>query len=82
MRLADWEEVLDNFLRHNDLPLLRHAGSVSRKQAEQIAHARYAQFDARRKEAQKAEAERMDELEELKRIARTVEGRGKEVRDG
>lgn len=82
MRLAEWEGVLDNFLRSNELPLLRNAGTVSKKQAEQIAHARYADFDARRKQAQMAEAEKMDELEELKRIADTAtaekKGRGNE----
>ena len=82
MRLNDWEGVLDSFLRSNELPLLRNAGTVSQARARQIAHARYAEFDTRRKAAQRAEAERTDELEELKRIAKAAEGRGKGARDG
>ena len=82
MRLADWEDILDNFLRSNELPLLRGAGTVSQARAKEIAHARYAEFDAKRKKAQKAEAEKLDELEELKRIAETIKGRGKEAGDG
>jgi len=82
MRLDEWEGVLDNFLRSNELPLLRNAGTVSQARAKQIAHARYAAFDARRKEARRAEAEKTDELEELKRIAKAAEGRGKGARDG
>ncbi len=82
MRLGEWEGVLDNFLRSNELPLLRNAGTVSQARAREIAHARYAEFDARRKQAQRAEAERTDELEELKRIADTAtaekKGRGNE----
>ncbi len=82
MRLDEWEGVLDNFLRSNELPLLRNAGRVSQARARQIAHTRYAAFDARRKKAQRAEAENTDELEELKRIAKAAEGHGKGVRDG
>lgn len=68
MRLADWDGVLDTFLTSNELPKLHGAGSVSAKQAEKIAHDRYAAFDAKRKEAARQAAE-MDEIEELKRIA-------------
>ncbi len=69
MRLADWDGVLDNFLTSNELPKLHGAGSVSAKQAEKIAHDRYAAFDAKRKEVARQAAADVDELEELKRIA-------------
>jgi len=72
IRLAEWEPILDNFLAGNELPILRNAGTVSAQQAEQIAHQRYATFDLARKEADRAAAEQVDELEELKRIAKQV----------
>lgn len=77
MRLADWEGVLETFLSSNELPLLRNAGTVSAKQAEAIAHARYAEFDAKRREAERAAAEQVDDLAELQRIADASKGRKK-----
>ncbi|AOZ71323.1 hydroxyacid dehydrogenase (plasmid) [Rhodobacter xanthinilyticus] len=69
MRLADWEGVLDSFLSANELPKLQGAGTVSARQAEQIAHDRYAAFDAKRKEAARQAAAEANDLEELQRIA-------------
>jgi len=69
MRLTDWEAVLDAFLTSNELPKLQGAGTVSAKQAERIAHDSYAEFDARRKEVRKRMATKVNELDELKRIA-------------
>ncbi|ARJ65661.1 hydroxyacid dehydrogenase [Magnetospirillum sp. ME-1] len=77
MRLGDWDAVLDTFLSSNELPLLRNAGTVSAKQAEAIAHARYAEFDAKRREAERAAAEQVDDLAELQRIAEASKGRKK-----
>ncbi|QOY90181.1 virulence RhuM family protein [Paludibaculum fermentans] len=68
MRLADWEVVLDGFLRSNELPLLTNAGSVSAAQAEKAAFERYEAFDARRRE-QLAAGDDSD-IAELERIAR------------
>ena len=73
IRLAEWEPILDGFLKSNELPLLRDAGRISAKHAETIAHDRYALFDAKRKEAERLASEEADELEELKRIADTAE---------
>ncbi|SIS91585.1 virulence RhuM family protein [Phaeovulum vinaykumarii] len=69
MRLADWEGVLDTFLSANELPKLHGAGTVSARQAEQIAHDRYAAFDAKRKEAARQAVAEANDLEELQRIA-------------
>jgi hypothetical protein len=69
IHLAEWEPILDGFLKANELPLLQTAGRVSAKKAEQIAHERYALFDAGRKEAERRASEEADEMEELKRIA-------------
>ncbi len=78
--LADWESILDDFLRANELPLLRNAGRVSAANAERLAHERYEAFDQKRAAEAKAADAAVPEIEELKRIAETVEktrGRGK-----
>ncbi|WP_316980119.1 virulence RhuM family protein [Shumkonia mesophila] len=69
IQLGEWETILDGFLKANELPLLRTAGRISARQAEQIAHERYEVFDAKRKEAERRASEDADELEELKHIA-------------
>lgn len=78
MQLAEWESVLDNFLRSNELNVLQNAGSVSHKQATQIAEARYESFDAGRKEAERLADAKTDELDELKRIADNVQKRSRD----
>ena len=75
MQLADWDSVLDGFLRSNELPLLQNAGTVSKKQAERIAHTRYADFDSKRKAAEREAAAEVDDLSELKKIAEGAKGR-------
>lgn len=81
MRLADWEGVLDGFLRSNELPLLQNAGSVSKAQAERIASERYDAFDARRREQLAAgEASEIVELERIAKSGRVPKStRGKHV---
>lgn len=71
MQLAEWEIVLDNFLKSNELPLLKNAGSLSAKRAEQIAHRRYDEFDGKRKQAERARVD-SDDVDELKKIAEVV----------
>lgn len=77
-RLADWEAVLDGFLRSNELPLLKTAGSVSAAQAEKIAFERYETFDAHRRE-QMAAGELSDivELEKIAESSKSLSKRGK-----
>jgi hypothetical protein len=69
IRLEEWDGVLDSFLKANEMPVLDGAGSLTKKQAEAIAHHAYEAFDASRKTAEREEAEALDELEELQRIA-------------
>ena len=71
MQLAEWEVVLDNFLKSNELPVLKNAGRLSAKRAEQIAHQRYDEFDGKRKEAERARVD-TDDVDELKKIAEGV----------
>ena len=80
MQLAEWENVLDNFLHSNELNVLKNAGSVSHKQATQIVEARYESFDAERKESDRLADMKTDELDELKRIADNVPKTSKDRR--
>ena len=68
MTMADWADKLDAFLQFNGRDLLTHAGKVSAAVARKLAEARYAQFDAKRKKADAAEANAAD-FTELQRIA-------------
>lgn len=57
IKLAEWEGILDRFLASNELPVLHGAGNRSKMSADAIAHRRYAEFDASRKEAARKLAE-------------------------
>lgn len=85
MTMKDWEARLDAFLEFNERDVLMNAGSVSADDAKQIAHERYATFDAARKDAGRAEAE-AEYLEDLKVIeeeAKSLQKKlGKESSDG
>lgn len=74
IKLAEWENILDEFLLSNELPLLFSAGSISAGRAERIAHERYAEFDAKRKRSERTEDEHLDDIEELKRISKASKG--------
>lgn len=75
MQMQDWDNVLDTFLRSNELPLLSGAGSISAKQAKRIADTRYSAFDTARKTAERKAAAHVDDLSELKKIAEGAKGR-------
>lgn len=65
LTLNYWRNNVDRLLEFNERPVLEGAGSISAKQAEQIAHDRYDEFDAKRRrdEAREADAEDLRELE-------------------
>lgn len=48
--LRQWQEKLDDFLKFNDRNVLEHAGSVSKKDADEKAQTEYEYFAARRRE--------------------------------
>jgi len=77
MRLADWDAVLDGFLKSNELPVLTGAGTRSHKQAVGIAHEKYAEFDDARRLAERTADAEIDELDELTRIAELARREGK-----
>ncbi|MDW7762008.1 MAG: virulence RhuM family protein [Acidobacteriota bacterium] len=64
IRIKDWGVFLDKFLRDTELPVLMHAGSVSREDALAWADVQYDAFAGRRRlEAeQEAEARYLDDL--------------------
>lgn len=67
LTLGFWRDNIDRMLAFNDQPVLEGAGAVSRDGMQEIAHARYAQFDQQRRidEAKAADADDLKELEQL-----------------
>jgi hypothetical protein len=67
--MKDWEQKLDEFLEFNERRVLPHAGSVSKKDAEEHARVEYDKFAERRREHKEAigEAENIKGLEEAAR---------------
>lgn len=68
--MKDWEQKLDEFLRFNDRRVLPHAGSVSKKAAEEHAKEEYERFaDHRRKHKEDlGEADTIKQLEEAAKL--------------
>jgi hypothetical protein len=58
MRMADWVERLDAFLRFNEYEVLTNAGRVSAEVAKQLAGAQFAVFRVRQDEAFESDFER------------------------
>ena len=57
--LRDWETKLDEFLKFNERQVLRHAGGVSKKTADNHAQKEYEIFAARRRTLLEAEGEKV-----------------------
>ena len=69
MTLSEWDWVLDRFLAGNELPILDSGGTISAADAREDVDERYAVFDAKRRATERAEAAKMDDITELRRIA-------------
>ena len=69
MTLSEWDRVLDRFLAGNELPILDSGGTISAADAREVVDERYAVFDAKRRGTKRAEATKMDDITELRRIA-------------
>ena len=67
MTMQEWADRLDAFLSFNERDILDHAGKVSQAVAEKLASERYGEFDSKRREAEKLEADTED-MEELRKI--------------
>ena len=72
LRMADWQRYVDSFIEFNERPLLQGAGKVSRDQMQQVVHERYANFDAKRRQAEAlaADADDIQALEVLEKRGR------------
>ena len=71
--MDDWRGTVDSFMAFNEQPVLQGAGRISREAMTVIAHERYEAFDATRRRADAAEADREDlvELAQLEKQLRT-----------
>lgn len=76
MTMREWEDKLDAFLQFNERDVLTHAGKISAQVAERLALERYAEFDARRREAERLAADAED-VQALEQIERQLEGKGR-----
>lgn len=76
MTMREWEDKLDAFLQFNERDVLTHAGKISAQVAERLALERYAEFDARRREAERMAADAED-VRALEQIERQLEGKGR-----
>ena len=69
MRMADWEEKLDGFLRFNGREVLTHAGTITPELAKAHAETQYEQFSTRRIAEEDAQEMRDAFDEKSERIA-------------
>jgi len=76
MGMAEWEDRLDAFLQFNEREVLTHAGKISAQVAERLALERYAEFDTKRREAERLAADAED-VQALEQVERTLEGKGR-----
>ncbi|HTI71732.1 MAG TPA: virulence RhuM family protein [Candidatus Limnocylindria bacterium] len=74
--LNDWRTKLDEFLRFNERGVLPGMGSITREQADRMAHERYNEFEARRRTATELAAE-AELTKQLQSTARNVPPRKK-----
>jgi hypothetical protein len=72
--MTDWANKLDDFLKLNDREILKGAGKVSRKLADEIAELEYQKFEIMRRQIEDAESERELE-EEIKKLETKVKKR-------
>ena len=72
LRMEDWRQYVDRFVEFNERPLLKGAGKISHERMQQVAHGRYNEFDAKRRQADAlaADAEDIKELEVVERQGR------------
>jgi len=75
MTMREWEDKLDAFLQFNERDVLTHAGKISAQVAERLALELYAEFDARRREAERLAADAED-VRALEQIERRLESKG------
>lgn len=70
LSMTDWRQYVDNFLVFNERPLLKGSGAVSHDQMIALAHARYEEFDAKRRSSDAIRAD-TDDIVELENIEKS-----------
>ena len=60
MHMADWIAKLDDFIRLSDRDILRHAGQISHRAAEDHAYAQYELFEQERRRLERADTSDFD----------------------
>lgn len=70
LSMTDWRQYVDNFLVFNERPLLKGGGAVSHDQMIALAHARYEEFDAKRRSSDAIRAD-TDDIVELENIEKS-----------
>lgn len=76
LRMADWRAYVDSFMAFNEQAVLQGPGRMSHQAMTTIAHERYEQFDAARRQAEALEADRAD-LQELEQVEKQLNSRRK-----
>lgn len=76
--LSFWQQEVDKILEFQDKNVLRNAGSISSEQMKKQIKGVYEDFDLRRKKFEALEADNAD-LEELKRIEKTIKNKKSDV---
>jgi hypothetical protein len=74
--MAEWISFVDSYLKLADRTVLTHSGRISHEKMLEIIGARYATFDAGRRESERLAAEAEHEMEfdiELKQVAKQLE---------
>ncbi len=79
--MQEWADKLDAFLTFNERNVLSHAGKVSHDVAEKLAHERYDQFDAQRREAHRIAADAED-VKALEQVGKRLEAKKPERKKG
>jgi hypothetical protein len=72
--MRDWRERLDAFLKFNEREILAHAGKVTMEVARALALEEYDKFE-RRRFAQEAEQEALEDDAELEGVAKMIESK-------
>ena len=79
LKIGDWRAYVDNFMAFNEQPLLQGAGRMSQTAMTSIAHERYEQFDAARRQNEALDADLAD-LKELEQLEKQLGSRAKPAR--
>lgn len=79
LRMADWRAYVDSFMAFNEQAVLQGPGRMSHQAMTTIAHERYEQFDAARRQAEALEADRA-EMQELEQVEKQLSSRRKNTK--